>query len=116
MEKLFKETIASARRAAIEPIISQLKSDNGMDRNHLKGKEGDRMNAILAGCGFNLRKFMRSFLRSFSFGPSVIASCGRTASSPYPSSSTRPETTFSGTINYLQDTLKIEKNKYWAKT
>lgn len=50
------------RRAAIEPIISHLKSDNGMDRNHLKGKDGDRMNAILAGCGFNLRKLLRSFL------------------------------------------------------
>jgi transposase, IS5 family len=50
------------RRAAIEPIISHLKSGNGMDRNHLKGEDGDRMNAILAGCGFNLRKLMRSFL------------------------------------------------------
>jgi transposase, IS5 family len=50
------------RRAAIEPIISHLKSDNGMDRNHLKGKDGDLLNAILAGCGFNLRKLLRSFL------------------------------------------------------
>jgi len=50
------------RRAAIEPIISHLKYDNGMDRNHLKGTDGDRMNAILAGCGFNLRKLLRSFL------------------------------------------------------
>src|SRR3990172_4263547 len=50
------------RRAAIEPIISHLKFDNGMDRNHLKGKNGDRRNAILAGCGFNLRKLLRSFL------------------------------------------------------
>ena len=29
-----------------------VKSENGMDRNHLKGKKGDRVNAILAGCGF----------------------------------------------------------------
>jgi IS5 family transposase len=55
------------RRAAIEPIISHLKSDNGMDRNHLKGTEGDRVNAILAGCGFNLRKLLRSFF-AFIFG------------------------------------------------
>ena len=41
------------RRAAIEPIIGHLKSDNRMDRNHLKGEDGDRVNAILAGCGFN---------------------------------------------------------------
>jgi len=55
------------RRAAIEPIIGHLKSDNRMDRNHLKGEDGDRVNAILAGCGFNLRKLLRSFF-TFVFG------------------------------------------------
>ena len=55
------------RRAAIEPIIGHLKSDNRMDRNHLKGGDGDRVNAILAGCGFNLRKLLRSFF-TFVFG------------------------------------------------
>ena len=50
-----------ARRAAIEPIFGHLKSDNRMERNHLKGKDGDRMNAILSGCGFNLRKLLRAF-------------------------------------------------------
>ena len=55
------------RRAAIEPIIGHLKSDNLMDRNHLKGEDGDRVNAILAGCGFNLRKLLRSFF-TFVFG------------------------------------------------
>lgn len=50
------------RRSAIEPIIGHLKSDNRMERNYLKGKEGDRMNAMLAACGFNLRKLLRAFL------------------------------------------------------
>jgi IS5 family transposase len=50
-----------ARRAAIEPIFGHLKSDHRLERNHLKGKEGDRMNAILAACGFNLRKLLRAF-------------------------------------------------------
>ena len=50
-----------ARRAAIEPVFGHLKSDNRLERNHLKGIEGDRMNAILAGCGFNLRKLLRAF-------------------------------------------------------
>jgi IS5 family transposase len=50
-----------ARRAAIEPIFGHLKSDNRLERNHLKGKDGDRMNAILAGCGFNLRKLLGAF-------------------------------------------------------
>ena len=32
-----------------------------MDRNYLKGTEGDKMNAILAACGFNLEKALASF-------------------------------------------------------
>ena len=55
------------RRAAIEPIIGHLKSDNWMDRNHLKGEDGDRVSAIQSGCGFNLSKFLRSFF-TFIFG------------------------------------------------
>jgi IS5 family transposase len=35
-----------------------------MERNHLLGRDGDRINAILAACGFNLRKLLRAF---FSF-------------------------------------------------
>jgi len=50
------------RRSAIEPIIGHTKSENRLDRNHLHGKAGDRMNAMLAGCGFNMRKLIRAFL------------------------------------------------------
>ena len=50
------------RRSAIEPIISHVKSDNRLDRNYLKGPEGDKINAILAGCGYNLRKLLRLLL------------------------------------------------------
>lgn len=50
------------RRAAIEPMFSHLKAENRMDRNHLKGKEGDRSNALLSGCGYNIRKLLRAFL------------------------------------------------------
>lgn len=55
LKKLFK------RRNAIEPVIGHDKHDHGLGRNHLKGKEGDRINALLAGCGFNLRKLLRAF-------------------------------------------------------
>ena len=54
-----------ARRSAIEPIFGHLKSDNRLERNHLQGRDGDRMNAILSGCGFNLRKLIRAFFLSF---------------------------------------------------
>ena len=50
------------RRSAIEPVIGHMKNDNRMDRNYLKGTEGDKMNAILAACGFNLRKLLRAIL------------------------------------------------------
>jgi IS5 family transposase len=59
------------RRAAIEPIIGHLKSDHRMNVNYLKGKEGDRINAILTGCGFNLAKLLAAFFLS-NFIESII--------------------------------------------
>ena len=50
------------RRSGIEPIIGHAKQDHRMDRNYLKGSEGDKINAILAGCGFNIRKLLRAIL------------------------------------------------------
>jgi transposase, IS5 family len=51
------------RRAAIEPVIGHLKEDHRLGRNFLKGPTGDKINALLAGCGFNFRKLMKAFLR-----------------------------------------------------
>lgn len=45
-------------RSGIEPIIGHLKQEHRLNRNHLLGKIGDKINAILAGCGFNLRKIL----------------------------------------------------------
>ena len=50
------------RRGAIEPTIGHLKTDNRMSRNFLKGAEGDRINAILAAAGYNMRKLIAAFL------------------------------------------------------
>ena len=49
------------RRSAVEPKIGHMKSDNRMGRNYLKGKEGDRINALLAGIGANIRKLLAAF-------------------------------------------------------
>ena len=46
------------RRNAIEPVIGHLKEEHRMGRNRLKGVSGDRLNPILAACGFNFRKLM----------------------------------------------------------
>jgi transposase, IS5 family len=50
------------RRAAIEPVIGHCKQEHGLERNHLLGAVGDRINAILSGCGWNLKKLMRSLV------------------------------------------------------
>jgi len=50
------------RRCAIEPIIGHAKRDHALQRNYLHGEVGDRSNALLVACGFNLRKLCRFFL------------------------------------------------------
>jgi transposase, IS5 family len=47
------------RRAAVEPVIGHLKAEHRMDRNHLKGREGDRINAVLAAAGYNFSLLLR---------------------------------------------------------
>lgn len=49
------------RRSAIEPVIGHLKSEHRLDRNRLAGIEGDKINAILTACGFNMRKLLRAY-------------------------------------------------------
>lgn len=44
------------RRAAVEPIIGHLKSNYRLNRNHLKGKVGDRANVVLAAAAYNMAK------------------------------------------------------------
>jgi transposase, IS5 family len=47
------------RRAAVEPVIGHLKAEHRMDRNYLKGRDGDRINAILAAAGYNFGLLLR---------------------------------------------------------
>ena len=56
------------RRAAVEPGIGHLKNEHRMDRNRLKGKQGDRINAILSAAGMNFSKLLKwvvTSLRNF---------------------------------------------------
>ena len=52
------------RRSAIEPVIGHIKYDHGLKRNYLQGTQGDRINALMVACGFNLRKLCRYFLET----------------------------------------------------
>lgn len=47
------------RRAAIEPVIGHVKADHRMGRNYLKGRAGDRANAVLAAAGYNFSLLLR---------------------------------------------------------
>ena len=49
------------RRAAIEPVIGHLKEDHRMGRNYLTGRDGDRINAVLAAAGYNFGLLLRWF-------------------------------------------------------
>jgi IS5 family transposase len=54
------------RRAAIEPMIGHIKLEHRMERNYLKGRDGDRNNAVLAATGYNfslLLRWLRLLLR-----------------------------------------------------
>jgi IS5 family transposase len=53
------------RRSAIEPVIGHLKHEHSMERNSLKGKAGDFINALLSACGYNIRKLLRAIARFF---------------------------------------------------
>jgi IS5 family transposase len=65
MKKLTRSTRRwFKRRSAIEPLFGHLKHDHRMSRNYLKGVEGDRMNVMLCGCGFNMRKLLAVFFLS----------------------------------------------------
>jgi hypothetical protein len=47
--------------------IGHLKDDHRLRRNYLKGRDGDRINAVLAAAGYNfslLRRWFEEFLRA----------------------------------------------------
>ena len=58
------------RRSAIEAVIGHCKTDGHLDRNFLKGRLGDQINAVMSAVGYNLRlilKWLRKLL------PKIVA-------------------------------------------
>ena len=51
------------RRAAVEPVIGHLKAEHRMGRNYFKGRDGDRINAVLAAAGYNFALLLRWLAR-----------------------------------------------------
>ena len=60
-----KEKKSFRRRAAIEPIIGHLKSDNRLNKNYYKGIQGDTVNVLLATAAFNFKRMMNKWKHSF---------------------------------------------------
>ncbi|MDB5618908.1 MAG: putative transposase [Tardiphaga sp.] len=75
------------RPAAVESVIGHLKAEHRMGRNYLKGRDGDRINPVLAATGFNFHLLLRWFkrllhalmqlLRSISRPPLYTQICAR---------------------------------------
>jgi len=64
------------RRAAVEPVIGHTKAEHRMGRNYLKGRDGDRSNAVLAAAGYNfslllrwLERLLRALIQALSRAP-----------------------------------------------
>lgn len=53
------------RRSVIDPTIGHLKSDHRMERNYLKAKTGDKVNALMSAIGYNIMKLMRALFCLF---------------------------------------------------
>ena len=53
------------RRAAVEPSIGHLKSEHRLERNRLKGVEGNAVNAVLSAAAMNFHKLLGAFWRIF---------------------------------------------------
>ena len=53
------------RRAAVEPIQGHLKSDFRMEKNYLWGEDGVKINALMSGCAWNLKKMMEKLKETF---------------------------------------------------
>jgi transposase, IS5 family len=51
------------RRAAVEPVIGHTKAEHRMGRNYLKGRDDDRINAVLAAAGYNFTLLLRWLAR-----------------------------------------------------
>ncbi|MGY4183019.1 hypothetical protein ACVIHH_008310 [Bradyrhizobium sp. USDA 4518] len=49
------------RRAAVEPVIGHVKAEHRMDRNHLNGHLGDRINVVLPAAGSRLDELLAAY-------------------------------------------------------
>lgn len=73
------------RRNAIEPVIGHMKADGHLERNFLRGADGDAINAVLCAAGHNLRLLVGWLSRL------LFALIRALLASPRPEADGRPE-------------------------
>lgn len=56
-----RKRVLCRKRSAIEPVIGHLKQHYRLQRNWLKGSEGDAINLLMAACAWNMRKWLIAF-------------------------------------------------------
>jgi transposase, IS5 family len=57
--RLRQSYVRLAKRSAVGPVIGHMKTDGHLGRNFLKGRLGDRVNAVLSAVGYNFRRSVR---------------------------------------------------------
>jgi hypothetical protein len=92
------------RRAAVEPSIGHLKSEDRLERNRLKGVAGDAFNAMLSAAAMNFQKLLGSFWVQFPAPPAArMGLDSGTATPPSIAVCSLLKADFSGsTIQYLR--------------
>jgi IS5 family transposase len=89
------------RRSAIEPMIGHAKNDGRLGRNYLLGQHGDKINALLAAAGHNLRLILNKLRLLFAW--ILIASSGtsqnQTLGRDFQAFKKQPLSRFSGRTN-----------------
>jgi len=53
-----RKMIEGVKGKFFEPFFGHMKNEHRLARNYLLGKTGDKINAILSGCAFNLKKII----------------------------------------------------------
>ncbi len=55
------------RRSVIEPTIGHMKTDHRLERNFLRGTNGDKINALMSAIGYNFSKLLKALACSWIF-------------------------------------------------
>jgi IS5 family transposase len=64
------------RRVAIEPNLGHLKAKHRLERNRLKGTQGNAINALLSAAAMNFQKLLGIFFVPFTPPPSFVVHSG----------------------------------------